>query len=61
MWGGQITNYLEANSQIDQGGARALAGRGDCQDFLSGTQLVDLYEKGFVFHDIYTLLFSGKT
>ena len=31
MWGGQITNYLEANSQIDQGGARALAGRGDCQ------------------------------
>ena len=35
LWGGQITNYLEANSQIHQGGTRALAGRGDCQHLIN--------------------------
>ena len=61
LWGGQITRYLEANSQIDQGGARALEGRGDCQDFLSGTQLVgQTKQKGFCFYIyiyIYTFVF----
>ena len=55
------TNYLETNFQMGQGGARVLAGRGDCQDSLSGTQLVDLYGKGFlVFHNVYTLIFRKK-
>ena len=64
LWGGQITKYLEANSQIDQGGARALAGRGDCQDILSCTQLVgQTKQKGFFFFFflIYThFCFQGK-
>lgn len=49
----RLSNYLEANSQIDQGGARALAGRGDCQVFCQVPNWLSL-RKGFLFFMIYT-------